>query len=326
MKNLILSSLFLSVFILSAAGLKAQNPKTNAGKVGNTPPGFPQQTNPAQSTPRPSQPNNSNLNSTDMQNVPKSNDSIVSDSYTGQKDPKGSLKASNGNKGLLSIGFLIGASQGKFKEVSNDDWGYGLGITGLYNFMGNEKEEKPIVNVHMGLSFEFMYFGGKDHSTSYDDPYPYNAITNRITTSVSSNSYSLIFITRTEFFTGPIIPFVELAAGGRVFSGTESVNIDRSQKSGSTLPSGITFTPTSSGDSKNLENALTAAYGMGGGLRIGTNAIKMELKLMYMYGTTARYIDSETVKINQYNNQVSYDTKTSTTDMFMPQIGVSFNF
>lgn len=314
MKTLISYTFILSLLILSASELKAQNQKTNAGKVNNPPRVTPSPPNPAQSTPGQSSTNN-NLNTAE-----KSTDDLPKD--TSKTSASGPFTSKYGNKGLLSIGFLVGTSQGKFKEVSNDDWGYGLGITGMYNFMGNDNTEKQIVNVHAGLSFEYMSFGGKSSTDSYDDyDYP-NLVTNKITTSVNSNVYSLIIVSRTEFFTGPFIPFVELAAGGRVFTGNEKVEFSQTLKPGTSF----TFTPKSLNESKSLESSLTASYGLGGGLRIGTNAFRAEIKMMYMYGTTAKYIDKETVKFDQTTNTISYKTKSSTTDMFIPQIGISTNF
>jgi hypothetical protein len=43
-------------------------------------------------------------------------------------------------------------------------------------------------------------------------------------------------------------------------------------------------------------------------------------------GTTATYVDNESIKIDPATNKVSYNTKTSTTDMLIPQISVSANF
>jgi hypothetical protein len=267
----------------------AQNPKTNAGKV-------------ERQMPAP----------TDTSKV---------------KSPVAKVKEDDSSNFALATIFGVGAvTQGQFSDVSNGDWAYGGGLTVMYNFMGTRSRHKSPVNVYLGGTFEYLYFGGKSDSYKYDDPYPYNAITNNVTTKISSNVYSLVANLRAEFFSGPIVPFVEVAAGGRMFDGTHRVTIDRSQKSGSTLPSGVTFTPTSKDVPTTFETDFTGTYGFGGGLRLGVGMVRVEIKGMMMSGTQGRYVDPKSVTFDSNTGRASYATKTSTTDMFLVQVGISGNF
>ena len=234
---------------------------------------------------------------------------------------------SGSNSAFVGAALIVGVSQNDFNKTSNGDVGVGLALNFMYNFMGTDAAPKKAVNVMLGVSFEYLYFGGKSNSNNYDDPAPYNAITNKVTTSVNSNAYSLLLNSRVEFFQLPVKPFIEISGGGRLFNGNETYTIDRSQKSGTILPSGITFKPTTKTDSKSLQADFVGTCGYGGGLAIDmTKKVRLELKVMYMIGTKASYIDKESVKIDPITGDVSYNVIKSTTDMLIPSAGVSAFF
>ena len=298
----------------------AQNPKTNAGRIdGNSglPPSPAIQQQKAQSPAKPDY-TNYKRDTSSRQNVqPASQDD----------QPKtASVANTDSNKGLISFGLLVGLTQNQFQEVSNSDWGIGLGITVMGNIMGTDAKEKSPVNIYIGGSFEYLYFGGKSSSYSYNDPYPYNPIKNNVTTSVNSNIYSLLLVSRVEFFNGPVVPFIEGAVGGRLFDGKEKVSVARTQEPGSILPSGITFTPTTTDFSDNLQSDIVGTIGYGGGVRIGSPKLRVELKLMYMPGSKGKYIDNTSIQFDKGSNKFTYTTTTSSTDLLLPQISVSANF
>ena len=62
-----------------------------------------------------------------------------------------------------------------------------------------------------------------------------------------------------------------------------------------------------------------------GGVRIGRGALKVEIKVMYMKGSTGRYIDKQSIRFDS-NSNFTYSTKTSTTDMLLPQISLTGTF
>jgi hypothetical protein len=310
-------SLALIVFIITQLNYSsAQNPKTNAGKVNNKSP---------QGYQAPAIPNPPAQRPVQNDSVNKSNSAPVNQQQTSSLNPI-SKTNSDGNHLLLSAGFMIGIPQNQFSDVSNKNLGGGLGISVMYNFMGTDDKEKSPVNIYLGGTFEYLYFGGSTSNFSYDDPSPFNnTFTNKVTSTVNINAYTFLLASRVEFLNGPIIPFVEVATGGRYFDGIQKGSVSHEQKPGTQLPTGTTFTPSSKSFSQGLESDIVGTYGYGGGLRLGTNSFRVELKLMYMKGTNGRYIDKSTIKYDA-NNNLTYETKTSTTDMLLPQISFSTNF
>jgi len=315
MKKILYSlTLILTINVFTNA-VFAQNPKTNANKVDNSyPKGFQLPETP---------PINQIPQNTDSSNIVNSEPSYQNqnNNQTFLMPKKDSI---SDNSILFGLGLIVGIPQNAFKEANNIP-GIGLGITCMYNFMGTDKIDKHPVNIYLGGTFEYLYFGGESNHFSFDDPYPYNAIYNTVTTSVNVNVYSLMISSRIEFLNGPIIPFLEVAVGGRLFDGNEKVTYDRTLHNGGSLPSGVSFSPTTTTDNTHLESDFVGAYGYGGGLRVGRGAIKAELKLMNMRGTKGKYIERESIKIDN-NNNISYNTKTSTTDMLVPQISITATF
>ncbi len=317
------TSVFVAILLITIvinSVVVAQNPKTNAGKVNNkSPQGYQAPAIPTPPAQRPVQNDSANKSNAVPNNQPQNSQ------QTSFINPI-SKTNSDGNHLLLSAGFIIGIPQNQFSDVSNKNLGAGLGISVMYNFMGTDNKEKKTVNVFLGGTFEYLYFGGATNNFSYDDPAPFsNTFTNKVTSTININAYTFLLASRIEFLNGPIIPFVEVATGGRYFDGIQKGSVSHEQKPGTQLPSGTTFTPSSKSFNQGLESDIVGTYGYGGGLRMGTNNFRVELKLMYMKGTTARYIDKSTIKYDA-NNNLTYETKTSTTDMLLPQISFSTNF
>ncbi len=317
MKRQLYSFALIFTITLITNAASAQNPKTNAGKLNNTTPqGYQPPATPKPPLQKPTQRDSSNLYDTEpayqSQNVNQPAPTIKKDSTIS-------------NNILFGVGLIFGVPQNEFRDANGKNLGVGLGISCLYNLMGTSAKEKSLVNVYIGGTFEYLYFGGESNSFNYDDPYPYNAISNSITASVNINMYSLLLSSRVELFNGPIVPFFEAAVGGRLLDGNENVSIDRTLHNGGVLSPGITFTPTSKSNSTRLESDYVGAYGCGGGFRIGRGALKAEIKVMYMKGSTGRYIDKQSIRFDS-NSNFTYSTKTSTTDMLLPQISLTGTF
>jgi hypothetical protein len=229
---------------------------------------------------------------------------------------------SDDNSGLLHLGLAVGVSQNEFRTVSNGATGIGLGITGMYNFMGTSGEDKHAVNIYLGGTFQYLYFGGQSNYTTYDDAY-YSYIQDKVTTKVSLNAYTLLLAGRLSFFNGPVVPFLEGVAGGSVFDGVQKITFETQLKPGYYSS---TFKPSSSQISHTLASSMVGNYGYGGGLVLGRNAVRVELKVLYVRGTQATYVDNSSIKIDPASSNVQYTTKTSTTDMIIPQAGVTIIF
>ncbi|MFI5221258.1 MAG: hypothetical protein ACHQK8_02950 [Bacteroidia bacterium] len=312
-KKITVFQLLLTVYLFS---VHAQNPKTNSGKIRDNSTTVPSKV-PAGSQPSSSSPGNS----------PSRNQS-VQDSTNESKKP-GTLIESSGkainkesNYGLFYLNLILGISRNEFYEVSNGDAGIGVGFGCMYNFLGSDTKDKSPVNIYLGGAFEYFYFGGKSDYVIYDDRNLYYA-QDKVTTAVNMNVYSLGLVSRISFFNGLIVPFFEGTAGGRLFSGVNKVTVETQLKSGYSKPN---FQSVSTEDRTSLASSLVGTYGYGGGLAIGSTNVRFEMKLMYVYGTTATYVDKASITIDPVSNLVSYQTKTSTTDMLIPQIGLTILF
>lgn len=313
MKNQLRS---FAAIMLASTFVIAQNPKTNAGNLNNKSPKEYQAPSLPKLTPQLPIKDSVKIITTESDEQGRY---VKQTNYVINKD------SVLGNSILFGLGLIVGIPQNAFREANNKNAGIGFGISCFYNFMGTKDKEKKPINIYLGGTFEYLYFGGESNSFSFDDPYPYNAIYNTVKTSVNVNMYTLLLASRIEFFNGPIVPFIEIAVGGRLLDGNENLTIDRSIHYGGVLPGGVSFTPTSSSENTHLESDFVGTYGYGGGFRIGKGAFKVELKLMNMMGTNGKYIDKESIKIDS-NNNITYSTKTSTTDMLIPQISVTGTF
>ncbi len=298
----------------------AQNPKTNAGKLNNkAPQGYQAPTIPTPPTQSPVQ--NDSLKITN--NAP-----LNQEKDTSHPSSTPIKNNTDGNHILFNLGLIMGIPQNQFREVSNNDLSIGVGLSVMYNFMGTDQKEKSPVNIYLGGTFEYLYFGGESNTGSYDYTdyyYPAYNFNNSVTTNVNVNVYSLFLVSRIAFLNGPVIPFIEAAIGGRSFDGNEKITAIQTQ----TLKpgwSGQTYAPKQQDFNKNLESDITGSYGYGGGFLFGNSTIHLEIKVMYYKGTTATYIDNESIKIDPITSKVTYSTKTSTTDMLIPQIGISATF
>ena len=201
----------------------AQNPKTNAGNLNKkTSQGYQSPTIPK--APSKSQYKNDSIYRNNSDTTFRNNFDSIS------KAKSDSIKNLYSNIGLVDFGIIVGISQNEYKKVSNDDVGIGLGLTVMHNFLGNAKEEKSPVNIYLGGTFEYLYFGG---SISMGDPYTYfvgsSRFDNKTYTSVNLSAFTLMASSRIEFFTGSVIPFFEVAAGGRLFGGTENITVTQTE-------------------------------------------------------------------------------------------------
>jgi hypothetical protein len=224
------------------------------------------------------------------------------------------------SNGMFNIGIVAGIPQGELAASTNNSWAWGLDVTALFN-LGRKRPKsewanQPI-NVYMGGSLQYMYRGGKTDTYSYNDQFSETTINSKVT----NGMWGLAFVTRAELFSGVVKPFVELTAGLRFFTGSHRIEY-KNELYNSSDPADTrrqTFT-------NHLETSPVGFYGAGGGFRIGTEKVRIELKLMYTKGSTAEYVDLDKIQFDRTDNSILYTTKNSTTDMVVPQLGVSLTF
>jgi hypothetical protein len=273
---------------------------------------------PVTNTPaRPATPSNNINNSSNPRVSTPAPAAPVSASSTSVKQTRADQDVMNG---ILSIGAIAGVPQGEFAQQTNDAWGWGVDISMLFNIATartkREWQRNP-VNVYVGGAFQYISHGGKTDKYSYNDQFSETTINSK----VNNNMYGINVLVRSEFLTGPVKPFLEMTGGVRFFSGSHKIEYENSLYN-STDPNNTrrqTF-------SNNLGTSPVGFYGAGGGFRIGGENIRLEIKLMYTKGFKAEYVDLDKISFDRADNSITYETKKSTTDMVIPQIGLSINF
>lgn len=223
--------------------------------------------------------------------------------------------------GLVSLGVALGVPQGEFKTNTNGDLGIGFDIAVLAN-LGSGKHSAAewndrFVNVYLGGAFQYMRQSGSTDRYSVRN---YLSQTN-FESKVVNNMYALSVVSRVEFLPGPVKLFAEGALGGRLFSGVHKLHVEDVPYY-STNPNDTRTQDLSNG----LRSSIVGNYALGGGLRAGSETVKVEFKVMYLFGSTAEYVNTNTVQFNRTENSVSYSTLQSTTDMIIPQLSVSIGF
>ncbi len=222
--------------------------------------------------------------------------------------------------GILSIGGILGIPVGEFADHTNGKVGYGFDITFLANLASKRtrKEwEERFINYYAGGYFQFMRQSGTSDSYDYTDGY----FTTTVDSKVKNNITSFGVLSRIEFLPGKVKLFVEAGAGFRVFNGVHQVSVEN-KPNNSTNPDDIRTVETRKG----LGSTWVGNYGFGGGIRFGGESMGIELKFTSVKGTTAEYVDIESVRFERSNNKITYSTLQSTTDLFIPQISISGRF
>ncbi|MES2559899.1 MAG: hypothetical protein V4590_09180 [Bacteroidota bacterium] len=223
--------------------------------------------------------------------------------------------------GLVNIGLVIGVPQGEFKTNTNGDLGYGIDVSVLANLSSGKRPAAEwrarFVNVYLGGAFQYMRQGGSTDRYSVKN---YMSTTN-FESKVVNNMYALNVVSRVEVLPGPVKLFAEVSAGGRLFSGAHKLHVE------DVADNSVNPNDTRTQDeSNNLRSAVVGNYAWGGGLRAGSDMVKVEFKVMYVTGSTAEYVDMKSIQFDRTDNSVTYSTLRSTTDMIVPQVSVSIGF
>lgn len=223
--------------------------------------------------------------------------------------------------GLVSLGLAFGIPRGEFKDNTNGDLGYGFDITVLVNLGAGKRSvaewNDRFANVYLGGGFQYMRQSGSTDRYSVSN---YMSETN-FESKVVNNMYALNLVSRVEVLPGPVKIFGEVSLGARLFSGVHKLHVEDVPYS-STNPNDIRTQDVSNG----LRSSIVGNYALGGGIRVGSNNVKVELKVMYLTGSTAEYVNMQSIQFDRTENSVTYSTLRSTTDMIIPQLSVSLGF
>lgn len=222
--------------------------------------------------------------------------------------------------GILCLGGTLGFPLGELATNMNEAIGYGFDISLLFNLAGKRSRaewDRRWVNVYAGGNFQFLRLQGKKDNYTIEG----NNSSTDVTSKVKNNISSLGVLGRVEFFPGKLKLFIEGGAGARVFKGKHEYKLVITPDV-SNHPNDVRVEE----ETKTLKTSFLGSYSYGGGLRMCSDVVGIEFKVMYVNGAQAEYVDMESLKFNRANETVTYDTKKSATEMVTFQIGVSGRF
>ena len=198
-----------------------------------------------------------------------------------------------------SLNLQVAVPQREYKEV-DPDASFGIRANFLYR-------PRPDIPLKFGVEIGMQQKGS---ASQYFSGY-INGFYDNFQVSASNNIFNLLFVTRFQpDKLRKLKPFLDLSAGWNVFFST--VNVER-----------LTYFSdynTSYSNSTKARWALT--YGMTGGVDIPLNKrddLGLELKVAYMVGNNSRYLTNPYINGNA---EVTFQEKTSHTDMLIPQAGI----
>ncbi len=209
---------------------------------------------------------------------------------------------SYGQKFSLSLDAQLAIPQGEYKNV-NPDAGYGLRTNVFY---------KPglMTPIKFGLELGMQE---KARATQYFSGY-INGFYDDFKVSATSNIFSLMFLTRIQ--PGKfrkVKPFVDVIGGWNVFFST--VSVER-----------LTFYSDYNSSYSNSTKAHWAfSYGAAGGIDIPLNNrddLGLELKVAYIIGSNTTYLTDPYIR---NDGSVSFNERSSRTNMVIPQAGIRIN-
>lgn len=228
-----------------------------------------------------------------------------------------SVPSNKAGKALLaSATAVIMIPQNDFAQKADALIGAGLDITVMPNLAKGRlplEWDKRWVNVYAGGYFQYIYQDGTSDSYTNKDLYYETEVTSR----VHNNMFGLGLASRIEFFPKPFRLFIEGSTGIRVLNGFHTIEVE-------TIPIG-SVDPETNSRTNYLNGTILTNYAYGGGMRIG-NTNCFELKVVWVNGGPAQYVDIESVKFNRNNNTIEFNTIKSRTDMLLVHLGISRRF
>lgn len=225
----------------------------------------------------------------------------------------GTSERTSEEKVVLNFNGMLGLPDGEFKDVSNNNWGYGIGGYLAYNPFHSSVDNSLIRPFIFGLNIEYLWFNNRSETFNGNDI----AARTETRSRVKQGAFAIGPAGRVELFSKEVYLFAEYQVGLRFFSGKHNITFTRYPYSGNE--------PTVDEVSRTLEADVVGYYGGALGLGVNTGGLRIEFKLGYQRGGNATYIDPESITF-QSANSITYKTKSSFTDMVMPQIGISTTF
>jgi hypothetical protein len=201
----------------------------------------------------------------------------------------------------LGGSFMVGSPQGEFRSNVNR-LGYGFQ---LYGTLWAPSKERPIT---IGLDFGYMVYG---HVTQHDAWRDFPGVFLNLERSNNLASAHVLF--QLSPFNGDVRPYIEGLFGGAYIFTESSV---KSENYSETIASSTNY------------DDFTWNYGGGAGLwislakNLGTvDNLFLDLKVRYLYGTTAEYLTEESVYVNS-RGETYFMPQKSKTDFLIFHVGV----
>ena len=215
-------------------------------------------------------------------------------------------------KAVVCLYAPIYLTDGEFKTTSNNMWGGGLGLAVLYNPFSEKLNTKTLRPFIVGGEISYVWFG---YTTNYTTT-QIQGETYDVKNKVNTGAFSFGYLGRVEFLGRTVYPILVYQAGLRFFDGSQRISFTATNSNNTNLPADIT---------NMLQGSVAAYVGYGAGLGISLGTVRIEAKVIQQLGSRAKYIDPESIVLN-INQTVTYTTKKSTTNLIIPQFGISIMF
>ena len=216
----------------------------------------------------------------------------------------GSITTLNAQSGGLY--FSLAFPMGEFKENLKQT---GIGLNGELFIL----TPKPKMPVGLGLNFAYYVYGTEKRSEIWSPTIPDVRVDVERTNNLTN--FHLVFLVAPAY--GRFRPYLEGLFGGAYFYTESSV---KSRYNDEPIAQDVNF------------DDWAWSYGVGGGLtylvsgdpKIHNDAVFIDFKVRYLYGSEAEYLKKGSITID--NGQLIYDVSKSKTDLLSAHLGVRFFF
>lgn len=199
-----------------------------------------------------------------------------------------------------SFNFITAVPLGDFNDYSND-----AGFGGNLEFFFFSPSEKTPYG--LGINFSYLSFGAH----FYDDPYSDDI---DLSFDKANNFASVHLLFQAAPHKGTIRPYIETLFGGSYIYSVTEIGYDRD------------------GPVNLWIDDWAWSYGAGMGIKFfitgdpffNSGSTYIDFKVRYLFGTTAEYLDRNSVEI--YYDEVYYSVIESKTDMLTASLGFYFFF
>jgi opacity protein-like surface antigen len=210
-----------------------------------------------------------------------------------------SLTSQAQSQGHFGLNLQMGVPINQFRDNTE---AVGFGVGGYILF---PVSDSPL---HFGLDVNYLVYG----SDTKDEEVLINGFFDKYEVATNNNILLGHFITRFKPKTKFLIqPYFDVMLGFKYLYTRTKITDDSS--------SDPLETNTDYYD-------WAFSYGGAGGVHVNLNKnIKLELRILYLNGSKAKYLEKGSIQQDPNNpNLLIFDSKTSRTDMIIPQLGVSF--